>query len=333
MPLEPTRPLKVALIGAGSMGKNHLRVLQGFSDAQVQVVGVADAHEPTLAAAAGRSRLAVYTDYRRMLDETQPDLVSVVVPTKQHYAVAAYALEAGIHALVEKPIAADVDEARALVDLARARGMKLAVGHVERFNPAIVEMKKRLRAESLGKIFSLLARRLGPFPPRVADVGVILDLAPHDLDVMRYLTCSEVEDISVETQRRLHQTHEDLVVALLRFANGAIGVLDINWLTPTKVRELSVTGERGMFLVNYLTQDLYFYENDYTTTDWDAHSTLAGVSEGTMTRLKVQKAEPLRLEYEDVLEAIARDRAVTVTGEDGLAALRLAHRLAKAARG
>jgi UDP-N-acetylglucosamine 3-dehydrogenase len=333
MPLEPTRPLKAALIGAGSMGKNHLRVLQGFSDAQVQVVGVADSHEPTLAAAAGRSRLAVYTDYQRMLDETRPDLVSVVVPTKQHYEVAAYALKAGIHALVEKPIAADVDEARALVDLARARDMKLAVGHVERFNPAIVEMKKRLRAESLGKIFSLLARRLGPFPPRVADVGVILDLAPHDLDVMRYLTCSEVEDISVETQRRLHQTHEDLVVALLRFANGAIGVLDINWLTPTKVRELSVTGERGMFLVNYLTQDLYFYENDYTTTDWDAHSTLAGVSEGTMTRLKVQKAEPLRLEYEDVLGAIARDRAVTVTGEDGLEALRLAHRLAKAARG
>lgn len=324
-------PIRVALVGAGSMGKNHLRVLQGFAEEQVEVVGVADAHEPTLRSAAGRSRLPTFTDYRRMIDEARPDLVSVVVPTKQHFEVARYALDAGVHVLVEKPITVTIEEGQALIDLARMRGVQLAVGHIERFNPAIVELKRRLKAQSLGRVFSLLARRLGPFPPRIQDVGVILDLATHDMDVMRYLTCSEVDHVSVETQRRVHRSHEDLVLALLRFSNDAIGVLDINWLTPTKVRELSVTGERGMFLVNYLTQDLYFYENDYTTTDWDQHSTLAGVSEGTMTRLKLQKAEPLRLEYEDVLGAIADARAVTVSGEDGLAALRLAHRLLEAA--
>ncbi len=113
------------------------------------------------------------------------------------------------------------------------------------------------------------------------------------------------------------------MLGVLRFTNQAIGVLDVNWLTPTKNRELSITGEKGMYLINYLTQDVFFYENDYTTMDWDALRALTGVSEGTMTRLKIQKAEPLHLEYEAVMDAIQRDVVPTVSGEDGLAALRV----------
>ena len=112
--------------------------------------------------------------------------------------------------------------------------------------------------------FYLHARRLGPFPPRIRDVGVIWTWRRTIMDVMRYLSGAEVQHLFAETQRRVHQTSEDLVLGLLRFTNGAVGMLDVNWLTPTKVRELTATGERGMYLVNYLTQDLYFYENDYT---------------------------------------------------------------------
>src|SRR5437764_862945 len=126
-----------------------------------------------------------------------------------------------------------------------------------------------------------------------------------------------------ETQRRIHTLFEDVVRGVLRFSNGAIGVLDVNWLTPTKVRELTITGEKGMYLLNYLTQDVYFFENDYTPTSWDALRSLTGVSEGTMTRLKIQKAEPLRLEYEDVIDAIRNDAMPTVSGEDGVAVLRV----------
>jgi predicted dehydrogenase len=258
-----------------------------------------------------------------MVEETQPDLVVVVVPTILHFEVASYVLDRGINVLVEKPMTDTIEEALALIELAQMRGVKLAVGHVERFNPAVIEVKRRLVAGQLGQIFHLLARRLGPFPPRIRDVGVTLDLATHDIDIMRYLVDAEVERVYAETQRRVHNTYEDLLLGVLRFSNSAIGMLDVNWLTPTKVRELSITGEKGMYLLNYLTQDVYFYENDYTTTTWDTLRTLTGVSEGTMTRLKVQKAEPLRLEYENVITALLNDTAPMVTGEDGLAVLKV----------
>lgn len=325
--------IKVAVVGAGSMGANHLRVLRDFNQEQAQVVGVAEASEPVLQSAASRFHIAGYTDYRQMIEETRPDLLAVVVPTHLHFTVAAYALERGIHVLLEKPMASTLDEARRLLELARQHNAKLAVGHIERFNPAITQLKHCLVDGELGKIFHLHARRLGPFPPRIRDVGVTLDLATHDIDIMRYLVDAEIKHVYAETQRRIHHTREDFVLGIMRFSSGAVGMLDVNWLTPTKVRELSITGEKGMFLVNYLTQDLYFYENDYSATNWDALRSLTGVSEGTMTRLKVQKAEPLRLEYEDVFAAIRTDTAPTVTGEDGLAVLEIALRLtASAAR-
>ncbi len=149
---------------------------------------------------------------------------------------------------------------------------------------------------------------------------------------MLYLTGGEIEHVYAETQRLVHTTHEDLLLGLVRFDTGAIGMLDVNWLTPTKVRELSVTGERGLYTVNYLTQDLHFYENDYGPTDWDVIGSLAGVSEGTMTRLKVRKAEPLRLEYEDLVRAITESTPPTVTGEEGLAVLRVAYQILEAAQ-
>ncbi|GER86360.1 oxidoreductase [Dictyobacter vulcani] len=320
-------PLNVGVVGAGTMGMNHLRVLSDFNEEQIRLVGVAEASETALRRAMNRFHLTGYIDYRQMVAEAHPGLVAVVVPTNLHFAVAAYLLERGINVLIEKPMTSTVEEASALIQLARRSGAKIAVGHIERFNPAIIALKRHMMEGDLGKLFQLHARRLGPFPPRIRDVGVILDLATHDIDIMRYLTNTEVEGVYAETQRRIHETCEDLLLGILHFADDVIGVLDVNWLTPTKIRELTITGEKGMFLVNYLTQDLYFYENDYTSTSWDALRSLTGVSEGTMTRLKVQKAEPLRLEYEDVLQAICDDTQPTVTGEDGLVTLKIAHRL------
>ncbi|MGH2498152.1 MAG: Gfo/Idh/MocA family oxidoreductase [Ktedonobacteraceae bacterium] len=315
--------VRVAVVGAGAMGMNHLRVLRDFSEEQAQLVGIAEAHEPTLRRAMSRFHVTGFQQYRHLVEATHPDLVAVVVPTYLHFEVASYLLEQGINVLIEKPMTSTIEEAQSLIELARKRGAKIAVGHIERFNPAVIEVKRRLVAGELGQVFHMHARRLGPFPPRIRDVGVTLDLATHDIDVMRYLADAEIERVYAETQRRIHATCEDLVLGVLRFSNKAIGMLDVNWLTPTKVRELSITGDRGMYLINYLTQDLYFYENDYTPTNWDAMRALTGVSEGTMTRLKVQKTEPLRLEYEDVFAAITNDSLPSVTGEDGVAVLQV----------
>ena len=326
-------PVRVAIIGAGSMGMNHLRVLKDFDEERVQIVGVAEVHEPALKRAISRFHVAGYTDYQRMVEETRPDLVAIVVPTHLHYEAAAFVLELGIDVLIEKPMTRTVEEASALIQLAHRCGARIAVGHVERFNPAIVELKQQILGGNLGQMYHMLARRIGPFPPRIRDVGVTLDLASHDIDIMRYLTNADIEHLYAQTQRRIHSTHEDLLLGFLRFTNGAIGVLDVNWLTPTKVRELSITGEKGMYVVNYLTQDVYFYENDYTVTSWDALRSLTGVSEGTMMRLKIQKAEPLRLEYEDILAAIENDTLPTVSGEDGLAVLQVVQQLTQSQNG
>jgi UDP-N-acetylglucosamine 3-dehydrogenase len=324
-------PIKVAVVGAGAMGSNHIRVLSEFDEEKVRLVGVADTVEASVTRVINRFHVPGFADYREMIETTHPDLLVIVTPTNLHHEVAAFAIGAGCNTLVEKPIASTIEEAEDMVRLAEERHVILAVGHVERFNPAVQTLKQNL--DQLGKLFHLHARRIGPYPPRIRDVGVILDLATHDLDAMLYLTNAAIEHVYAETQQVvLQQPHEDLLLGLLRFDSGVIGMLDVNWLTPTKVRELHVTGERGLFMVNYLTQDLYFYENDYAPTNWEMIGSLAGVSEGTMTRLKVRKAEPLRLEYEDIFRAITEKVPPTVTGKDGLAVLRVAYQILEASQ-
>jgi predicted dehydrogenase len=318
--------LRAAVIGTGNMGRNHARVYAEMDD--VVLVAVADADQASLARIAHRYRIRSYTDYRTMLDREQLDLVSVVVPTEQHAAIGQDVLRANFPTLIEKPIAATVEEGVELVALAQDLGVMLTIGHIERFNPAIIALKEQIELGALGKVYQIHIRRVGPFPARIKDVGVVIDLATHDLDIMHYLTGSSVTRVHAEVGRRLHTAHEDLLSAVLRFDNDIIGVLDINWLTPTKVRELSVIGERGMFVANYLTQDLVFYENDAAPqgSDWQALAVL-GVSEGRSIRYKVDKKEPLRAELEAFAAAVRAVGAPPVQGADGLLALAVAQKL------
>ena len=320
-----SRPPKLAVIGAGSMGRNHLRVLNDLDT--VSLVGVADADMPAAERAARRFHIPAYGSYLDMLDRERPDGVIVAVPTVLHREVTLEAIARGVHVLVEKPIAFTVDEGREMIEAAQHAGVVLTVGHIERYNPAILELHKRLHEQELGRVFQMNARRLGPFPPRVRDVGVVIDLATHDVDIMRFLSGSEVVRVQAETARRIHTEHEDLLSGLLRFANESIGVLDINWLTPTKIRELMITGERGTFQANYLTQDLYFYENNYAKTDWDTISNIEGVSEGDMVRIRIDKTEPLRVELDRFARAVRGEEVSIVSGEDGLRALHVARKI------
>ncbi|HEY3111140.1 MAG TPA: Gfo/Idh/MocA family oxidoreductase [Chloroflexota bacterium] len=319
--------LRFGVVGGGSMGYNHIRVLAEMDG--VELVGLADPDPLARQRIARRFRIPTFVDYRNMLDQTQPQAICVVVPTRLHHEVGAAAIAAGCHVLVEKPIASSCDEGADLIRRAEERGVLLSVGHIERFNPAVRELKRRLGRGDLGTIFQVHARRLGPFPTRVRDVGVVIDLATHDIDVMRFLLGAEVERVYAETARRVHTDHEDLLSGLIKFATGAIGVLDVNWLTPTKIRELTVTAERGMFRVDYLSKDLFFYQNDSVEQTWRPGEGLTRVSEGDVLKIRLDRQEALAAELAAFAAAARGDGPAIVTADDGLEALRLAEAIVR----
>src|SRR5215813_13884698 len=322
--------IKAAVIGVGHMGYNHVRVYAEME--AIKLVAVADTDIAAARRAARNDRLNFYTDYRRMLDRETPDVVSLAVPTARHAEVACEVIDRGVSLLIEKPLASTPAQGRYLLQMAERHGVKLMVGHIERFNPAIIEIKRHLDMQELGRVFQVHARRLSPFPDRIQDVGVVLDLATHDIDVMRYLLGSEVERVYAEIEGKAYGSCEDLLSGLLRFRNGVIGVLDVNWLTPTKVRQLAVLGEGGMYLADYLTQDVYWYKNSCVPETCDTLSFFRGVWEGDMVKVHLQKKEPLRAELESFVAAVLENREPLINGYDGLVAMELAQKLIESGR-
>jgi predicted dehydrogenase len=314
--------MKVAVIGVGSMGINHLRVYTELDD--IEVVGASDVSPDRLEMVSSRFSVKTYSNYQELIEKEKPDAVSITVPTSDHEKVAAFCLEHGAHLLVEKPIAATVEEGKRLIALAEKVNRQLMVGHIIRFNPAIQSLKQRLDNGDLGKIFQVFCRRAGPFPARIRDVGVVIDLAPHDVDIMRFLTGMDPMRVYAETEQRIHTDHEDLLFGLLRFPDGITGALEINWLTPTKMRETLVLGEKGLFRVDDLMQDLYYFENPQAIGElWSPFRAIRGVSEGSMTRYSIPRQEPLKAELQAFIQSIKSGEKVPVTGQDGLEALRL----------
>ena len=318
-----TTKLRVAVVGLGNMGRNHVRVLSELP--QVELVGLADPSEASRKALRFVPPSArVWAEHRELLAEARPDAVVVAVPSELHRAVGIDCFEAGAHVLVEKPIAKTLEDGQALCDAATRTRKKLMVGQVERFNPAVIELRRRVHAGELGQVFQLQARRLSPFPARIADVGVVLDLATHDIDAMHHVTGSRVVRAYAETARMAHKTCEDLLSGLLRFESGPIGMLDVSWLSPKKLRELWVVGEGGTFVADYLTQDLSWFKNGRVNESYTAATNFSGAVEGDFIRSYIPKKEPLRAELEAFVSSVLEDGPVPVTGEDGLAAIRVA---------
>lgn len=314
--------LKAAVVGVGSIGQNHARLYRSIDG--VQLVGIADPSPQTAARVGARENVPHYTDFLALLDERKPDLVSVAVPTSLHFEIGSRLIERGVHVLMEKPITSTVEQAEALIDLAKRNKVTLAVGHIERFNPAVMELRRRLREGIAGRIYKVFAQRLSPYPPRIHDAGVVIDLASHDIDLMRYLIADPITRIYAETLSSINSDREDLFNGLIRFKSGAVGVLDVNWMTPTKIRRLTVTGARGFLDCDLLSQQLFFYENETAPSQWDTLSILRGVSEGNVLGIRIQRHEPLAAELIDFTSAVRDGRAPTVTGEDGMETLRLA---------
>jgi UDP-N-acetylglucosamine 3-dehydrogenase len=321
-----TSKLRIAVIGLGSMGSNHLRVLLKLPD--VEVTGVADADAERVARATANQPFPGFPDAATLLAESTPQAVTVVVPTQAHEEVVTQAFAAGADVLVEKPIAGSLAAGRRMARAAEEAGRTLAVGHIVRFNPAVEELRRRMQEGQGGRVLQLRTRRLGPFPHRIRDVGVIHDLAIHDIDLMRFLLDDDIERVYAEAQSHINTSREDLVTAIVHFRSGTVGSLEVNWLTPVKERSLHVLCEGGMFAVDGELQTLAFYEN------FDAAAlpgTLSSVTEGPMTKYPIEVVEPLQTEIERFVDGVRNGTAPAVSADDGLAALAVAEAMVRSA--
>jgi UDP-N-acetylglucosamine 3-dehydrogenase len=318
--------LRVGLIGLGMMGRHHARVIREVDG--LELVAVADATGDPHGVAGG---LPVFGTVAELID-AGIDMAVCAVPTGMHEEVGLTLAEAGVHTLIEKPIAHSVEAGTRLVKAFAERGVVGAVGHIERYNPALQSLRERMAAGELGDIYQIATRRQGPFPARIADVGVVKDLATHDIDLTAWLAQSEYTTVSAQVTTRSGRPHEDMVAATGRLANGTITNHLVNWLSPMKERLTVVTGEKGAFVADTLTADLTFYANGVINTEWDSVANFRGVSEGNVTRYAIQKREPLRTEHEKFRDAVLGLETEVVTMQEGLNTLRTAEELLHTAK-
>ena len=324
------RELRVGLAGLGSMGRNHLRLLSAMAGARL--VAVADPADGLVADAVARTGATGYADPHAMLAEAGLDAVVIAAPTTAHGALALAAIERGVAILVEKPLAANVADGREIVAAARAVGVPVQVGHVERFNPAVRELGRLLGEGWLSAVYAITSRRAGPFPARIRDVGVTIDLATHDVDIVSWIAGERPARVYAETAQRIHADHEDLLFGLLHFPSGTVAQLDVDWLTPAKRRQLVVVGEEGMFELDYLTQRLTFTRATDTTNP-RLIGGYAPTFEGEVAEIEVGHGEPLELELESFLRVLRHGGRPEVDAEDGLWAVAIASALLDAAAG
>lgn len=303
---------KVGVIGMGAMGKHHARVYSELPD--IKLVGVSDLNEELASTVAKKYSTKSFVDYRDLLKQDL-DAVSIAVPTSLHKEVALDVADADIHMLIEKPIAETIESADAIIKKSEERGIKLMVGHIERFNPIIPAIKKSIENND---IISIDITRVGPLPPRVKDIGVITDLGVHDIDLIRHLSDSEFKDVHAIATAGVAEK-EDTAIMTFKMKNGILAHITTNWLTPFKVREIRISTVQKFVTGNFITRQVVEYSK-YK-------------EDGSHLRkdLSVPQGEPLRLELEEFIRSIKNDTKVPITGHDGLKALEVALKCLKSA--
>jgi UDP-N-acetylglucosamine 3-dehydrogenase len=302
---DTERSLRVGVIGVGVMGSNHARVFAGLQGAEL--VGVADPDRRQADFVARTLGCAAVADVAGLLD-LNIDAVTIAAPTHLHHDIALTCIARGIHVMVEKPIASSVEEGRDIIEAARRAGVTLMVGHVERFNPAVETIKEALRDED---ILSIAITRVGPFPPRMSNVGVVIDLAVHDIDLIRWFTDSEIVEVQPQLSSAVAE-REDLALLQFRTASGVLAHINTNWLTPFKARNVTVATRGKYIMADLLTRQVtecFGFQPDGSYS---------------MRHLSVGHAEPLRSELLAFVRAVRNGTPPAVSGEEGVASLEIA---------
>lgn len=314
--------LRAGVLGLGMMGRNHARVVAGLEG--VEFVGVFDPADNVPETVHDRP---VFHELDALLD-AGIDYAVVAVPTAFHLDMGVRLAQAGIHALIEKPIASTAEDARTLRDLFAAKGLIGGVGHIERYNPALQAARQYVEDGLIGEIYQVVTRRQGPFPGRIADVGVIKDLATHDIDLTAWVTQQDYVTVNARTAHRSGRPHEDMVVAVGTLTGGTITSHTVNWLTPFKERTTIITGEKGVLLADTLNADLTHYQNGTVLNTWDQAAVFRGVSEGDMRRFALARREPLLAEHEAFRDSVvAGEPRGIVTLAEGTRVVEIAEQL------
>ncbi len=304
--------LGVAVIGIGFWGRNHVRVFSELPETELKAV--CDVNKERVTAIANQYKVDAYTDSGKLLKRKDIQAVSICTWTTTHAAEAVKAIRAGKDALVEKPIASTVREAKRIVQLAERRNKLLMVGFIERFNPGVQNIRNMIYREEIGTLVSATSKRVSEWPERIGDVGVVKDTAIHDIDVMRHIFGEDPTAVFAKIGNLRHSKYEDYAQIMLTFGRGKTAFIEANWLTPYKTRNLLVTGSKAILNLNYITQEI--------TVE----------TAGKSTTLRQASQEPLKLELQHFANCVLNNRTPTVTGVDGLKALQIAEAAFKSSK-
>ena len=314
-----SRTLRAGIIGLGRMGRHHVRVLGEMPD--VDLVAAADTQHRL---PDSWRALDVVDTVEELLDRGI-EMCVLATPTVTHEPIAVQLAEAGVATLIEKPLAHDTKAAQNIAEAFARTATLSCVGHIERFNPALQEMRQRLAGGELGDLYQVVTRRQGPFPDRIVDAGVILDLATHDIDLTAWVTGATYRSVSARSAHRSGRPHEDLVSVVAELSNGLVVTHLVNWLSPFKERVTAVTGDKGSLVADTLTADLTLFKNGSQAMEWDRVAAFRGVVEGDVIRYAIPKPEPLVTELRNFADAVRGDtEGQVVTLEEGLATVRIA---------
>lgn len=298
-------------MGLGVMGQNHARVLSNLKG--VDFIAITD---PLIDV----KKVLPNHEILQSIDELISrglDYCVVAAPTAFHEEISLKLIDAGIHILIEKPIALNFESAKRIEDEAKRKGVVGAIGHIERYNSALQQARSRIQSGELGEIYQISTRRLGPFPSRIADVGVVMDLATHDIDLTAWISNSSYKSVSAQSAIRSGRQYEDLVNIVAQLENGIVVSHLVNWLSPLKERKTIITGEKGTYVVDTLTSDLTFYANGTISVSQDRIAHFKGVSQGDIHIFAFDKPEPLRLEHENFRDYVLGKEASIVTLSEG----------------
>jgi predicted dehydrogenase len=313
---QALRPLRLGVIGVGNMGQHHTRVLSLLKD--VELIGVADTNKELAADTAGKYRIKCFEDYRELLPHV--DAVCIAVPTRLHFDVSMECMKAGVHILIEKPIAANIQEAEDLVKEAVERNLILQVGHIERFNPAFRELSNVLKRE---EVLALEAHRMSPYSQRANDVSVVFDLMIHDIDLVLELVPYPVVKMQAFGNQASDSGYLDFVVATLVFANGVVTTLTASKVTHRKIRTLAAHCKNSLVEADFLNHQILIHRQ--TTSNYmTEYGQVLYRQDGLIEKVSTTNIEPLHAELEHFIHCVRGGEPPSVGGEQALKALRLA---------